>query len=142
MEAVIMGYFLKNAAGFAMLAGLAVTMSLSGAIHAAGTGNQAGTQDGGQASGCFLIMYDGDNFEDTRITIRGAGEWKNLRNVPEAREKDWDGEADSFKVGPNATVQAWKGENFTGESRSFPPGTQQPKVDFEFKSLKIRCSPK
>ncbi|MEO6824736.1 MAG: hypothetical protein ABI167_08460 [Nitrosospira sp.] len=131
-----MGYFLKNAVGFAMLAGLAVTMSLSGAIHAAGTGNQAGAQ-----GGCFLMMYDGDNFEDTSITIRGAGEWKNLRNVPEASEKDWGGEADSFKVGPNATVQAWKGENFTGESRSYSPGTQQPKADFEFKSLKIRCGP-
>lgn len=90
---------------------------------------------------CYVHLFDDDNFDDDddNDIIYGAGKWGNLKNLPDATETDWGGDADSLKVGPTATVKVWEKENFKGRNQTFEPNTQKPKLDLEFRSMEITC---
>src|SRR5690625_5105724 len=64
---------------------------------------------------CELTLFDGDNFSDDHITLKGPGEFPDLNNLADA-DKDWDDEADSFKAGENAVVTFFTEPNFEGDS--------------------------
>lgn len=87
---------------------------------------------------CYIILYDGDNFKDDKITINGPDEYPSLKNLP-GSSKDWNDEADSFKAGKTATVTFWTETDFKGDSITFDPGTENPSID-EPSSMKIRCN--
>ncbi|PSB30638.1 hypothetical protein [Chlorogloea sp. CCALA 695] len=88
---------------------------------------------------CSVHLWDGKNFTDSNIVIKGAGRYSNLRNLPGANNKDWGDEADSLKVGSAATVKVYKEENFKGTFVTYNSNTQQPKISEEPSSLEIVC---
>lgn len=88
---------------------------------------------------CYVHLFDGDNFEDDNAIIRGPGKWGNLQNLPSASGVEWEGDADSLKVGATATVKIWADEDFQGASQTFGPGAREADVDHEFKSMEISC---
>ena len=88
---------------------------------------------------CYVHLFDDDNFADENDIVYGPGKWSNLRGLPGATEVDWGGESDSLKVGPAATVKVWANENFQGDSQTFEPGTEMPKLAAEFRSMEITC---
>ena len=102
------------------------------------TPNEPGT-DQGTNNGCYIHLFDGDDFDstDTNNVINGSGRFATLTNLPGATT-DWNGEMDSFKVGSAATVQVWDDENFTGDTQTYGPNTEQPDAD-EFSSVEIGC---
>lgn len=92
-----------------------------------------------QRSGCFVHLWDGKNFTDSNIVIQSPGKFKNLSQLPGAKVKDWEDEADSLKVGSTATVKAWKEKDFKGTFETFKPGSSHPKISEEPSSLEISC---
>jgi len=88
---------------------------------------------------CYVHLFDGNNFEDDNAIIRGPGKWGNLRNLPSASGVEWEGDADSLKVGSSATVKVWADENFQGASQTFGPSARSANIDHEFKSMEISC---
>src|SRR5699024_2435237 len=86
---------------------------------------------------CFVQLFDGDNYTDDHFTIRDAGDYPNLSNLPGA-DKDWDSEADSFKSGTNTTVTFWSERNFMGDSVTYQNGAQESVMN-EPRSMKITC---
>lgn len=87
---------------------------------------------------CYVILFDGDNYTDDTILVKGSGEFSNLNNLPNS-DKDWDDEADSFKAGKNTTVTFYSEPDFKGESVTYEKGAQKPSVD-EPRSMKIVCN--
>lgn len=88
-------------------------------------------------TGCFIELFDGDNFKDDSIKVEGPAEYADLDNLPNSNDKNWTDEADSFKVGPNTRVTVWTQRNFEGESTQYEEG-EYPSVDEPY-SLKIEC---
>lgn len=103
------------------------------------TSGAAVAQTTGRDNPCSVHLWDGKNFTDSNIVIKGAGRYSSLRKLPGANGKDWEDEADSLKVGSAATVKAYKEENFKGSSITYKPGTQHPKLNEEPSSLEITC---
>lgn len=93
--------------------------------------------DPGTQKGCYIELFDGDNFKDDHIKIEGEGEYADLSNLPGSNGKDWTDEADSFKVGSDASVTVWVHTNFEGDSTVYSGG-DYPSVN-EPQSLKIIC---
>lgn len=91
----------------------------------------------GTEKGCYIELFDGDNFKDDHIKIEGAGEYPDLSDLPGSDGRDWTDEADSFKVGSEASVTVWGHTNFEGDSTVYTSG-DYPSVD-EPHSLKISC---
>ena len=87
---------------------------------------------------CGVQLFDGDHFKDNYITIKGQGEYSSLKNLPNAKE-NWNDEADALKTGTNSTVIVWNQENYKGDSLVFSPGTEEPSLQFEMRSMKISC---
>lgn len=86
---------------------------------------------------CTITLYDGDNFEDDKVTLDGPAEYPDLSDLP-GTDKNWDDEADSFKASENAIAIFWSQPNFQGDSTVFKAGAEEMSVD-EPRSLKIRC---
>lgn len=95
------------------------------------------TKKAAMADSCYLQLFDGDNFEDDNIVIKGSGEYADLNNLPNAHGQDWTDEADSFVVGDSTTVEVWNNKNFEGESTTYKTGKYN-SVDKVY-SLKISC---
>lgn len=97
---------------------------------------------GGQSSGdgCWVHLFDSDDFQesDDHFLLTEAGKYDNLAQLPGA-SKDWTDEADSIKVGPNATVTVWPRTNFAGTKQILEPGSEHPSVD-EPSSLEMACT--
>lgn len=91
-----------------------------------------------QDSPCFVQLFDGNNYTDDNIIIKGPGEYPNLRNLPGA-DKDWDDEADSFKSGKNTTVTFWPEPDFKGDPVTYGEGAERPSID-EPRSMRISCN--
>lgn len=87
---------------------------------------------------CYVHLFDGDNFTDDNIVVKGPGEFSDLKNLPGAK-KDWDDEADSFKSGKNTTVTFYSEPGFQGESVTYKNGDQKSSMD-EPRSMKIVCN--
>lgn len=96
--------------------------------------------DGGSGSTdgeCYVYLFDGDNYKDDNIVVKGPGDFPILADLPGAN-KDWNDEADSFNSGKNTTVTMWPKTNFEGDSIVYRKGAQEPSID-EPSSMKIRC---
>lgn len=119
------------AAALCLFASLAIATQASAADRSAGSG--------ANDPACSVHLWDGKNFSDSDIVIRGPGKFGNLRDLPGANGKDWNDEADSLKVGSAATVKAWKKKDFQGASQTYGPGSEHPKLDDEPSSLEISC---
>lgn len=88
--------------------------------------------------GCYVHLFDGDNFKDDNIVVEGPGEFASMVSLPGSR-KNWDDEADSFKSGQNTTVIFWFRPNFEGDSVIFEGGAEKAKIE-EPRSMKIICN--
>lgn len=86
---------------------------------------------------CYIKLFDGDNFKDDHITVEGPAEYTDLSNLPNADDKDWTDEADSFKISKGASVTVWSETEFKGDSTVYEAG-DYPSVDEPY-SLKITC---
>lgn len=89
---------------------------------------------------CYIHFFDGDNFaeSDDNFKLTEAGDYENLSNLPGA-DKDWTGEADSFRVGDSAHVVIFTEEGFGGESQDLTPGSEVADADEEPASLQMTC---
>lgn len=96
--------------------------------------NSTGNSEGS----CYVQLFDGDNYSDDSIMIDGPGEYSNLSNLSGAT-KDWNSEADSFKLGHHTTVTFYSETGFNGESVTYSNGDQNPSVAVEPSSMKITC---
>jgi hypothetical protein len=111
---------------------------------ATSTSQSGGTADCGN---CWVHIYDDKNFKatDDNHKICGPGAWPNLRNLAGAIKLNWSDEIESLRVGPGATVIVWTGEQFTGTSHTFNPGTEKitlkdmPGFSDNISSLEIKC---
>lgn len=96
---------------------------------------------------CWVHIFDDKQMDvtDDNHIICGPGKWANLRNLPGAIKLNWGDEIESLKVGPKAAVIVWVGEQFSGITQTFGPGTQQitlkgnPDLSDEISSIEIRC---
>lgn len=93
--------------------------------------------NGNNKSDCFVQLFDGDNYTDDNIIVKGPGEYSDLKNLPGAN-KNWTNEADSFKSGKNTTVTFYSEINFQGESVTFKNGEEKSSMN-EPSSMKITC---
>lgn len=87
---------------------------------------------------CEMTLFDGDDFTDDFITIKGPGEFPDLNNLPNT-DKKWSNEGDSFKAGENAIVTLFTEPNFKGDSTTYEAGAEEGSVD-EPRSIKIQCA--
>lgn len=94
----------------------------------------------GDASECWVHLYDGDRFDEREPNFRltEPGRFANLRELPGATQ-DWTDEADSIRVGPKATVTIWSQTDFQGPSQVLQPGSEHPDLDDEPYSLELAC---
>ena len=96
---------------------------------------------------CWVHIFDDKNFKatDDNHIICGPGAWPHLRNLPGAVKLNWGDEIESLRVAPGATVTVWTGEQFTGASQTFTPGTEKmtlkdlPGFSDGISSLEIKC---
>lgn len=89
------------------------------------------------SEGCYIHLYDGDNFKDDNLKVEGPAEYADLDDLPGADGKNWTDEADSFKIGKDATVTVWYEKDFEGGSKEYTAG-EYPSADEPY-SLKITC---
>jgi hypothetical protein len=93
--------------------------------------------------GCWVRLYDGENYGGNQLTLIGPQDMPNMRT---AFGTDWSGSFDSAQTGPKATVQVYDNENYTQKVATFQPGQRIADLDerrglFEdIRSLKIACS--
>lgn len=92
----------------------------------------------GGSEGCYVHLYDGDNFKDDNFIVKGEGDYSDLSKLS-GTDKDWNDEADSFKIGKNATVTMWTKTNFEGDSIVYKGGTEKASAE-EPSSMKIKCN--
>jgi hypothetical protein len=114
-----------------------------------GNAGQQPTQAGAKpdCGGCWVQIFDDKNFDatDDNHMICGPGKWPNLRNLPGAVKINWSDEIESLKIGPNATVIVWIGEQYTGMSQTFGPGTENANLKLiaslgdNISSIEIKC---
>ena len=86
---------------------------------------------------CYVHLFDGKNYKDDNIVVKGPGEYADLRNLP-GSNKDWDDEADSFQLGANTTVTFYSEPNFGGKAVTYKGGAKKPAME-EPRSMKISC---
>jgi len=97
----------------------------------------ADKDSGDHGEGCYIQLFDGDNFTDDSLTVKEPGEYPDLDELPDADGKNWTDEADSFKVGEGTTVTVWTETDFEGDSTVYEAGDYK-SVDEPY-SLKIEC---
>lgn len=112
------------------------------------TGQQpAQTATRPDCGGCWVQIFDDKNFDatDDNHIICGPGKWPNLRNLSGAAKINWGDEIESLKIGPTATVIVWIGEQYTGTSQTFGPGTENANLKQianlgdNISSIEIKC---
>src|SRR5699024_9109406 len=89
--------------------------------------------------GCYIHLYDGDNFKDDDLKVEGPAEYTDLDDLPGDDGKNWTDEAGSFKVGKTATVTVCYETDFEGESKVYEAGAY-PSEDEPY-SMKITVIP-
>ena len=96
-------------------------------------------------NGCWIHIWEDENYEDDNDVIYGPGKWNNMRNLPGANKGDWGDEIDSLKIGPKATVTVWEDENFGDNSQTYGPNTEKtnlrgnPDMGDQIDSMEIKC---
>ena len=101
----------------------------------------------GAAQGCYVRLFDGDDFDenDDNLRVAGPAEYESLKNLPDADGKNWNDEADSFEYGAGTIVTLYVGEDFEGEIGTYDDadgGRVNDKTHAEYEepsSMKIDC---
>lgn len=115
----------------------------SAAPVSTGTSPSSPSAPGGDAAGdgCWVHLYDSDDFkeDDDNFRLTEPGKYADLAHLPGANA-DWTDEADSIRVGPQATVTVWSETDFAGTAQTLEPGSEHPNLD-EASSLEMTCTP-
>jgi hypothetical protein len=96
-------------------------------------------------NGCWVHIYEDENFGDNNDIIRTPGRYGNMRNLPGAAKTDWGDEIDSIKVGPRAQFTGWEDENFGDNRIDVSSGTERnnlrgdPDMGDQIDSMELRC---
>lgn len=91
-------------------------------------------------TGCWVHLYDEDRFDerDPHFQLSEPGRYPDMAALPGATQ-DWTDQADSIRVGPDATVTIWPQTDFGGRSQVLEPGSEHPDVAEEPMSIELRC---
>ncbi len=83
------------------------------------------------AEGCWVEIFEDDQFStfDNQDKIIGPGDWPTMEGLRGAKRSDWNDEIDSLIVGPNARVQIFEDERYSGDTREFGPGERIRSLD-------------
>lgn len=98
-----------------------------------------------RVDGCFVQIWEDENYEDSTDIIHGPGRWNNMRGLPGANKSDWGDQIDSLKVGPIATVKACEDEGFEDNCQTYGPRTEKtnlrgnPDMGDQIDSMEITC---
>lgn len=95
-------------------------------------------KEAGPVPKCGVQLFDGENYKDDFANLDGSGSYANLNNLPNT-DINWDNEADAIKTGTNSTVTLWDHVNFQGDSLVLQPGSEEPKLNFSMRSMRIVC---
>lgn len=97
----------------------------------------AGTNGG---DGCWVHLFEEDDFDETDDNYRltEPGRYADLNNLAGAAD-DWTDEAESIRVGPEATVTFWSETEFRGQPTELGPGSERADLDEEPESLELTC---
>lgn len=114
---------------------------------AVGTALTVAQQSGGYpASGCWVQIWEDENFQDDNDILVGPLERNNMRDLPGANKTDWGDEIDSLKTGPNVeTLTVWEDEGYADNSRTFGPNESvnnlrgSPDMGDTVDSIKLTC---
>lgn len=115
------------------------TASPGGDSTTSGDSTQSTTPSVGD-TGCWVHLYDEDRFDerDPHFQLSEPGRYPDMAALPGAAE-DWTDQADSIRVGPDATVTIWPQTDFGGRSQVLEPGSEHPDVAEEPMSIELRC---
>lgn len=96
--------------------------------------------DASGTDGCWVHLFEEEDFDETDANFRltEPGRFSDLENLPGATD-DWDDEAESIRVGPDATVGIWPDTNFEGTPIELGPGSERADLDEEPESLELTC---
>ncbi len=107
--------------------------------------SRASWAQGYPPNGCWVHIWEDENFQDSSDIIAGPGSWSNLRKLPGASKEDWGDQIDSLTVGPRATVELWEDENYEDNHVVYGPGTEKtnlrgdPDMGDTADSMRISC---
>jgi hypothetical protein len=107
--------------------------------------SRSGGAQGYPQDGCWVQIFEDENYQDSSDIVAGPGSWTNLRKLPGASKEDWGDEIDSVKVGPHATLELWEDEDFNDNHVVFGPGTEKtnlrgdPDMGDQADSMRITC---
>jgi len=122
--------------------GFIVIICAAIAVTAIRSGNVAA-----QANGCWVHVWEDENFQDDNDRIQGPGRFNNMRNLPGANKDDWGDEIDSIEMGPKASGTFWEDEGFRDNSIRLSPGEKRsnlrgsPDLGDTIDSMEITCQP-
>jgi len=92
---------------------------------------------------CTIEIFDDTKYDadDPHLIIQGPKEFATLKDVS---GRNWSNDIQSVIVGSNATVRAYKDQDFKGTEIAFAPGQRIPdlsKLDMsnDIESMKIVC---
>jgi hypothetical protein len=98
------------------------------------------------ANGCWVQIWEDENFQDDNDVITGPGKWNNMRKLPGANKSDWGDEIDSIRMGSKATGKFWEDEEFKDNSITINPGEERtnlrgsPDMGDTIDSMEITCT--
>ena len=91
------------------------------------------------AEGCWVRMYEGENFDGTMLTVLGPAE------LPDVEESTPIVGFESALVGPKATVTGYDGENYEDRSATLKAGQEYANLEGELElfedieSMTVSC---
>lgn len=111
------------------------------ATEATNSGRPTASTSNDALEPCAVHLFDDEDFDldDDHVVITGPGRFASLKDLPNAQGKDWTREADSFRLGGEATMTTWPQPDFQGPSQRFEPGTEVADLDGEIGSLELTC---
>jgi hypothetical protein len=89
------------------------------------------------ASGCWVRMYEAENFSGSTVTLVGPAELSEMRG-PFGMQ--WEDRVGSFEVGPSATVSVFSDDGFDGTETRYSSRRRVADAADEFESLRIACA--
>jgi hypothetical protein len=95
-------------------------------------------------SGCWVIIYEDEGYNDASLLVSGPSEHSDLRSLPGSNGKDWGDDIDSLVVGPNCWLQVFADEGFSDTSAWYGPNTHAPglgDMGDEIDSMKLFDAP-
>lgn len=98
------------------------------------------SSDSSEGADCWVELFDADDFDasDDHFKLTKPGRYETLKDLPGASQ-DWTDEADSMKVGSDATVKIWEKTHFEGSSQTLDPGSSDPDLEHGPSSLELTC---